>query len=92
MVHFKLKLLPVVALHYLLCLCCVLMGFIAYAQAVKQPVSAAEYHLWGTLYTDRLSGQGQWISYLMDYDTGTDTLFVSSTDGKKSYKFPDSGS
>jgi dipeptidyl aminopeptidase/acylaminoacyl peptidase len=92
MVHFKLKLLPVVALHYLLCLCCVLMGFTAYAQAVKQPVNTAEYHLWGTLYTDRLSDEGRWVSYLMDYDNGTDTLFLGSTDGKKSYKFPDSGS
>lgn len=91
MAHFKLRLLPCVALH-LMGLYCALTGYKVQAQAVKQPVNVAEYPLWGTLYTDRLSGKGRWISYLMDYDTGADTLFVSSTDGKKNYKFPDSGS
>ena len=53
----------------------------------KKAVTETDYHLWGTLYTDKISDKGNWVSYAMRYDESPDTLFVKRSDGKKMYTF-----
>lgn len=55
---------------------------------VKEPVTEKDYHLWGNLYTDQISENGNWASYRMAYDECPDTLFVRSALTLKTYKFP----
>lgn len=70
----------------ILSLCWLLITVNIQAQVPKPPVTRVDYHLWGTLYTDRISNKGGWVSYVMDYDNATDTLFVARTDRNKRYK------
>lgn len=58
----------------------------------KKSVTEKEYHLWGTLLTDKISDNGKWVSYAMHYDDSPDTLFVKSSDAKKMYSFPKNSS
>lgn len=58
----------------------------------KKSVTEKEYHLWGTLLTDKISDNGKWVSYAMHYEENPDTLFVKRTDAKKMYSFPKSSS
>lgn len=53
----------------------------------KQPVTEKDYHKWGSMYFDKISDDGRWLSYRMDYDQGPDTLVVKSTDGKQTFKY-----
>ena len=57
----------------------------------KKPVTEKDYHLWGTLYIDKVSDDGRWVSYLMDYDEDPDTLFVKSTDAEKTFRYVNAG-
>lgn len=57
----------------------------------KQPVTAKDYHLWGTMYIDKLSASGKWVSYGMRYDDEPSTLFLKNTDSKKQFRFPGAG-
>lgn len=58
----------------------------------KKAVTETDYHLWGTLYADKISDKGNWVSYAMRYDESPDTLFVKRSDGKKTYVFAKSSS
>lgn len=58
----------------------------------KKPVTEKDYHLWGTVYIDKISDKGKWVSYIMRYDDGQDTLFVKRNDTKKIYSFAKSSS
>ncbi len=58
----------------------------------KKPVTESDYHLWGTLYSNKISDKGKWVSYTMRYDEGLDTLFVKRSDAKKMYSFAKSAS
>ncbi len=53
----------------------------------KRPVSEADYHLWHSLTLDKLSGDGNWISYKLGYEN-TDTLFVRNTATGKTIGIP----
>jgi dipeptidyl aminopeptidase/acylaminoacyl peptidase len=59
----------------------------ANGQVLKKPVTEKDYHLWGTLFNDKISDKGKWVSFVMHYDDQPDTLFVKCTDSKRSYKF-----
>lgn len=54
----------------------------------KKPVTEADYNLWGTLYLDKISDKGNWVSYTMHYDEHPDTLYLASRNGKVKYAFP----
>lgn len=59
------------------------------AQPADTPVvSEKDYHLWHRLQPGRISGNGQWASFGLTYDSGKDTLFVKSTKSKTAYSFP----
>lgn len=53
----------------------------------KKKLTPAEYGRWGQLSFGQLSSKGKWISYQMDQSQHSDTLFVKSVDGKKTYRF-----
>ena len=63
---------------------CPVMGQVA----TKIPLTEKDYHLWGTLQTRAISDNGKWVSYIMAYESGADTLFVSNTQIEKKYSFP----
>ncbi|MFV5688923.1 prolyl oligopeptidase family serine peptidase [Flavobacterium sp. ZT3R25] len=54
----------------------------------KQVLRAADYPFWGTLSVDKLSDKGDWVSFYMRYENGTDTLFVTNTSTRKRFAFP----
>ncbi|MBX9889059.1 MAG: prolyl oligopeptidase family serine peptidase [Flavobacteriaceae bacterium] len=81
------KLPPKLALHVFFWLVC----YPVFGQVQpKAPVTEADYHLWGTLYFDKISDLGNWVSYRMDYDEHPDTLFVKNASATTTHKFPES--
>jgi dipeptidyl aminopeptidase/acylaminoacyl peptidase len=60
-----------------------------WGQAVqKQNLSPENYHKWGRLLLDKISGNEQWGSFKLLYENKSDTLFVHSTENDKTYSFP----
>jgi len=53
----------------------------------KKDLSPADYHLWGTVYPEKTSEKGNWLSYKKRYDSRMDTLFVINTNSKQSFAF-----
>jgi len=54
----------------------------------KKELTTADYHLWGELNLDKVSGDQQWVSYKMRYKNGIDSLFVRNTNTNKTYTLP----
>ncbi|MEA9414306.1 alpha/beta hydrolase family protein [Flavobacterium sp. PL02] len=54
----------------------------------KKTLTEKDYHLWGTLRNEKISPNGSWASFAMQYDSGEDTLFVKNTRTNKRYSFP----
>ena len=50
-------------------------------------LTAADYHLWSTLNSEKISDYGHWLSYTLHYESGQDTLFVKSTKNSKTFAF-----
>lgn len=54
----------------------------------KKQLTTADYHLWSTLQLSDISKNGKWISHLIRYESGLDTLVVTSKDGKRRFSYP----
>jgi dipeptidyl aminopeptidase/acylaminoacyl peptidase len=54
----------------------------------KKQLTAADYPLWGKLGAQKLSDNGQWVSYNVSYESHQDTLFVRNTQTLKTHVFP----
>jgi dipeptidyl aminopeptidase/acylaminoacyl peptidase len=54
----------------------------------KQNLSLENYHKWGRLLLDKISGNEQWVAFKMFYENKSDTLFVRSIEKDKTYSFP----
>lgn len=54
----------------------------------KKTLTEADYPKWGQLSLDKMSANGQWISYTMSYESGLDTLFIKNTKSMKTQAFP----
>lgn len=54
---------------------------------IKKNISDADYKLWSTMETKKISENGQWYTYSLSYEQGADTLFVKSTQKNKNYAF-----
>lgn len=54
----------------------------------KKQLTAADYHLWSTLRAKKISDKGNWASYLLEYESKQDTLFVKSTKKSITYAYP----
>jgi dipeptidyl aminopeptidase/acylaminoacyl peptidase len=68
---------------------CWLLSYPAKGQDTdKKNITEADFHLWSKLTSEAISVKGNWISYYLNYDSGNDTLFVTSTNSNKSYSFP----
>lgn len=70
-----------------------LIGFLllmvnCHAQQLKPKLTSADYHKWGNLQQEQIASNGQWISYVLKYDSGLDTLFVQNTQTHKRIPFP----
>jgi dipeptidyl aminopeptidase/acylaminoacyl peptidase len=64
-------------------------SFFGFSQkSQKKELTAADYHLWSSSRQLKLSENGKWLSYLLYYGNGRDTLFVKSSKGTKTYSFP----
>lgn len=53
----------------------------------KKNLTADDYDLWGTLRIDKISNNGKWVSYKIDYDSKQDTLFVRNTSSLTTHNF-----
>jgi len=62
---------------------CPLMGQVL----PKKDLTPADYHLWASVYTDKISEKGTWLSYNKKYDSKRDTLFLVNTNTKQSFSF-----
>ena len=57
----------------------------------KRLLTPQDYHLWSSLWPDKISSNGNWTSYGLRYEyTGSDTLVVQQVYGNISYIFPGS--
>lgn len=54
----------------------------------KKPLTENDYGRWGTLEVKAISDDGKWASYMMRYESHSDTLFVQNTAKNKRYAFP----
>ena len=50
-----------------------------FGQTPPKQLSVADYHLWGSLYTNQISPSGEWLSYHLTYDEHPDTLHVRNS-------------
>ena len=78
------KCLPLWALFIFVLVACPLLGQVKQ----KKQLTPSDYLLWGTLQLEELSERGKWISYKMQYEKQTDTLFLKNTETKKTTAFP----
>jgi len=53
----------------------------------KKLLTEADYNLWGNLQIDKISENGNWVSFSMTFDDGKDTLYVRNTQSEKEYYF-----
>ncbi|MCB0473582.1 MAG: S9 family peptidase, partial [Flavobacteriaceae bacterium] len=70
--------------------CCVfglLPGF-CFSQELSASTVKGPINNWSTLYNDALSPDGLWSSYLLDYENGEDTVFVSNLKTNHLYSIP----
>lgn len=54
----------------------------------KKILTPQDYSKWSDTYSDKISANGQWVSYSTYYQNGTDTLFVKNVQSLKIYSFP----
>jgi len=54
----------------------------------KRSVTPDDYKTWQYLGVGDMSGNGQWLSYSMHYESGVDTLYIKSTKSLKTVTFP----
>lgn len=54
----------------------------------KKTLLLEDYPKWGELRLDKMSTDGDWVSYTMNYRSGLDTLFVKNTSSLKTFTFP----
>lgn len=55
---------------------------------LKMDLKATDYHLWSTLTLDKLSQDGKWLSYNLEYKGIADTLFIKNMAIKTTYAIP----
>ncbi|RTZ10604.1 S9 family peptidase [Flavobacterium sp. GSP27] len=67
--------------------CCFASCLVTGQAKQKQILRAEDYPLWGTLSVDKLSDKGDWVSFYMRYENGSDTLFVANTSTRKRFGF-----
>lgn len=56
-------------------------------ELTKKKLLVSDYALWGTLRTQQLSPKGDWVSYIISYQSA-DTLFLKNTKTLSLYSFP----
>lgn len=64
-----------------------MMSVTVQAQNNKRDLKPEDYELWGTLYMDKTSKNGNWVSYKMYYNSVSDTLYIKNREGNKQYRF-----
>ncbi|MFP5439046.1 MAG: prolyl oligopeptidase family serine peptidase [Bacteroidia bacterium] len=62
-----------------------LLGAACAAQKIAAP---GDYGKWSRLVGAKISPDGQWASYTLRYEQGTDTLFIAPVTGSKTHAFP----
>lgn len=58
------------------------------SQVSKGNLTENDYKKWSNLSDEKISPDGNWISYKLKYDTGQDTLFVKNIHTGKAISFP----
>ena len=75
--------------NYFLILTIILISFNGFSQSTfKKELTAKDYPLWSNLNIGKLSQNGKWVSFYLNYESGRDTLLVKNSVGTKSYSFP----
>lgn len=75
---------------FVIALAALLASFSGFAQSSpKKDLTAADYHLWSSPWSAKLSASGKWASFLLSYKDSRDTLFVKNSKGTKTYSFPE---
>ncbi|MBO9584414.1 MAG: S9 family peptidase [Flavobacterium sp.] len=59
------------------------------SQVQKKKMQWTDADKWNTLTNEQLSPDAKWISYILDYDTGIDTLFIQNVKTGKKIAYPD---
>ncbi|MBB5438587.1 dipeptidyl aminopeptidase/acylaminoacyl peptidase [Pedobacter sp. AK017] len=76
-----------IAFNFFILLTCPLYGQVKQ----KTKLTPLVYHLWHSVYLDRISPDENWASYKVLYENSKDTLFVRNIHNKLTYVFPAGG-
>jgi dipeptidyl aminopeptidase/acylaminoacyl peptidase len=68
-----------------------LLAVPSFSQKSKKPVTVSDYAKWSTILDERLSPDGKWVSYTLNYDYGADTTFIQQIKSGKKTAFADTG-
>lgn len=60
----------------------------AWSQSAKLRMTVDDYGKWGTLSEEKISPDGRWVSCKMEYQSGSDTLFIVNAKTGKTQSFP----
>ncbi len=86
---FKTYRLPWISIHNVVFFMCFCLACPLWGQADKKKILTVEdYKNWHTLVPEKISSNGKWASYGLDYDKGEDTLVVENILKKKKHILP----
>jgi acetyl esterase/lipase len=58
-----------------------------FSQEVLRAVTPKDYSLWSDMGQEKVSDDGLWYSYTLDYSQGVDSTFIKHVHGGKAYQF-----
>lgn len=66
----------------------ILTGSVWSQSVPKKQIKPEDYGLWSTLSDEKISEDGNWVSYKLNYQSAKDTLFLQNTQTGKKRDFP----
>lgn len=75
-------------MNYYLTLSLFLLTALGFGQ--KRPLTTKDYDLWNTLGAGPISNDGNWLTYIRNYQTA-DTVFVKNVHNNRLFSFPSAG-
>ena len=69
-----------------------LCGILTFSQNQKKKLNENEYDRWYLLVDENITPNGKWVSFLLKYNNGNDTLVLKNTKNEKTFFYPKASS
>lgn len=77
---------------YRIVLYILLYGQVLFGQNQKKKLDENEYDRWYVLVDENIAQNGKWVSFLLKYNNGNDTLVLKNTKNEKTFFYPKANS